>query len=110
MEITKGKWEVNKKKQNEVYCNGTIIVTVYGINTFEGYKYPEESFNSSILIADAGNTYQQTNKLPSELAEANKELLEALSKFKIAYVNHCNKPSTRLVIEMEGLIKKHSHA
>lgn len=124
MEISKGKWEIRNSipqssSQGDITVHTDQIIAV-GINaeldldfkavSLCGRRGNEQAENHAKLIADAGNTYQSTNKLPSELAEANKELLEALSKFKIAYVDHCIKPSTRLVIEMEGLIKKHSNA
>lgn len=35
-----------------------------------------------------------------------KELLDALKTLKQAYITHCDKPSTRLIIEIEAIIKK----
>lgn len=118
MEITKGKWEVRNSipqssKRGDITVHTDQIITV-GINadldldfqavSFCGRRGNEQAEHNAKLIADAGNTYQETNKLPSELAEANKELLVAL---KIA-ITHIKEINTHQVIS--NLIKKHSHA
>ena len=90
MEITKGKWEIRNSipqssKRGDITVHTDQIITI-GINadldldfqavSFCGRRGNEQAEHNAKLIADAGNTYQQTNKLPSELAEANKELLD----------------------------------
>jgi hypothetical protein len=104
MEITKGKWEVSKG-----------LFAGYRITVDEVYVVELWKKDDAILVSDAGNTYQATNKLPSELAEANKELLEALKIAKLcsnhedakeAY-GHINTHWTNVI---DNTIKKHSHA
>ena len=94
MEITKGKWEVSKG-----------LFAGYRITVDEVYVVELWKKDDAILVSDAGNTYQATNKLPSELAEANKELLEALKLL----LDGNNAPDWKKEI-CSNIIKKHSHA
>lgn len=104
MEITKGKWETWKSSFEDY----NIIVNGFYIGEMRKEK-------DAILIADAGNTYQETNKLPSELAEANKELLEALrivricSNFNDAKEAYGQSPSHWTNV-IDDIFKKHSNA
>lgn len=87
LNITKGDWNVNfDELPNEliVYSdfNNLRTATVFErkCNSFS------ESINTAIsnakLIADAGTTYNQCDKLPSELLAENKELLECLKSIE----------------------------
>ena len=132
MEITKGKWEVRNSipqssKRGDITVHTNQIITV-GINagldldfqavSFCGRRGNEQAESNAILIADAGNTCQATNKLPSELAEANKELLEILTElvYQLAGEQECedeleNAYGITLAMRIkqaQRLIKKHS--
>lgn len=107
MEITKGKWEISERLQVQANAdeplNISTICQVFG-----------KEKNHAILIADAGNTYQATNKLPSELAEANKELLEALKSIlkshrQMSFEKDGNLNDTFIETKIDNLIKKHTN-
>lgn len=96
MEITKGKWEVSKG-----------LFAGYRITVDEAYIVELWKKDDAILVSDAANTYQETNKLPSEIAEANKELLNLLTHIRDA--SHIQITGFEWT-EIDELIKKHSHA
>ena len=84
LKIPKGEWESSPMKGTENHClvaqvfdsNGKSLVTVDS-------RYGEqESTDISILIADAGNTYNKTGKTPSEHAEENEKLIELKEAYK----------------------------
>lgn len=127
MEITKGKWEVRNSipqssGQGDITIHTDQIIAV-GINakldldfkavSLCGRRGNEQAESNAILIADAGNTCQATNKLPSELAEANKELLEALKSIlkshrQLSFEKYGNLNDTFIETKIDNLIKKHS--
>lgn len=125
MEISKGKWEIRNSipqssSQGDITVHTDQIIAV-GINaeldldfqavSFCGRRGNKQAENHAKLIADAGNTYQETNKLPSELAEANKELLEVLKEFIVDEShNDLYGENYPTIVKMKSLIKKHSNA
>lgn len=129
MEITKGKWEIRNSipqssGQGDITVHTDQIIAI-GINaeldldftavSFCGRRGNKQAESNAILIADAGNAYQSTNKLPSELAEANKELLVALTLLLKSHrqltfeINH-NLNDTPFEELFADLIKKYSNA
>jgi hypothetical protein len=111
MEITKGKWMALAESIKD---EKGFIATCY-INTKDRYIGRKEASENATLIADAGNTFQQTNKLPSELAEANKELLEALKSIlkshrQMSFEKDHHLNDTFIESKIDNLIKKHSNA
>lgn len=85
--IAQGVWKVAKndpifvesdaKKTSEDY--GTIAKCFDG--GIRGTREQRKQAKShALLIADAGNTFNETGRLPSELAKQNKELLDALKE------------------------------
>lgn len=129
MEITKGKWEIRNSipqssGQGDITVHTDQIIAI-GINaeldldftavSLCGKRGNKQAESNAILIADAGNTYQATNKLPSELAEANKELLEGLqlllkSHRQLSFNENHNLNDTPLEVTISDLIKKHRNA
>jgi hypothetical protein len=72
LRIVDGQWRV--KSQFDVYADGYYVATTRNTQG-EGNKY---DIDHSILIADAGNAYQATQMLPSEMAERIKALEDGL--------------------------------
>ncbi len=85
---TKGEWEVvdNYDNDSKIYV-GTDNQEgneVYNIETDE-MNYMQDFANAQ-LIADAGNTIQKCDLLPSELLEQRDELLKTLIKAELEIV------------------------
>jgi hypothetical protein len=74
LRIVDGQWRV--QSQFDVYADGYYVATTRNTQG-EGNKY---DIDHAILIADAGNAYQATQMLPSEMAERIKALEDALRK------------------------------
>lgn len=78
---TEGKWKINKKPGiTNVICfdqegYSKTCVASLGHLKYNNYQYDAQ------LIADAGNTYQKTGMLPSEMAEKINEQGERILKF-----------------------------
>lgn len=109
MEITKGKWQhINHISSDFTHqvnkvMSDTVSICIIRTNN------KEQAENNAKLIADAGNTYQSTSKLPSELAEANKELLEVLKKALTVLVKAEYTDGYDATIEAELVDTLHKH-
>lgn len=91
MEITQN-WRIKKFGENreDMFFIEADLPPAYSENNYPRVEVMQEDFgdhngythelrmNDALLCVDANLIYQSTNKLPSELAETNKELLEAL--------------------------------
>lgn len=73
MKHSKGKW-----KSDFIYSAWDIIVGGVKIAENIGGKTNEEREANAKLIAEAGTVANETGKTPRQLADENKELLEAL--------------------------------
>lgn len=86
LNITKGAWVINEFSPLEIYSphQNVLIATVYEI----GRSGETEKANAQ-LIAEAGTVANETGKTPRQLADSNKELLEALieAKTQIEYLH-----------------------
>lgn len=77
LNITKGEYKSRggyshklKKAFVEVLVDDNVACTSYSKNE----AVTDEMAYTALLICDAGNTYQSTGKLPSELAKENERL------------------------------------
>ncbi len=92
LEITKGEWYDDNNDSIAVRDaqpddGGDIICDApeYAVISMRRWKY------HSALIVDAGNTYQRTGLLPSELEKQRDELLKAMVKIKnLLYLSEKN--------------------
>lgn len=121
LKITKGNWKIDTtpKWPFTTWIEGDNEQAVVKMDMYH-YSTADNSIEDVIkrdpinnivlanakLIADAGTTYNKCSLLPSELLDRNNELLEALKNLKTNYVNHCDKPSVRLILEIDSLINK----
>ena len=68
-------------------------------------EYAEKLAKENVVYGESlGNYVFGYMKAIEETAAP--ELLEALNKITIAYKQHCDKPSIKLILEAEQLIKK----
>lgn len=83
LDITKGKWSVQDGDDRGAFGQKGFAI-YYGDNEEQVVDYVYEH-DDAILIADAGNTYQECGLTPSELLEQRDELLEALELADLAF-------------------------
>lgn len=72
---TPGEWHVNSQ-QNLIICGKKWIADL-SCKGFEPVSEEERKCNAE-LIAEAGNVVNETGKTPRQLADLNKELIQAL--------------------------------
>ncbi len=70
--VTQGNWEINPKSLRNIRCNER---TVANTSSGQSGEFEEEEIANAQLIADAGNTIQKCDLLPSELLEQRDLLL-----------------------------------
>ena len=83
MNITEGKWLNNYHAnftQFEIEAKGKSVASLRHKPDSVFFAVEKEAKANAELIADAGNTAQKCNLLPSELLQQRDELLAALDK------------------------------
>jgi hypothetical protein len=113
--ITEGKWQVFKNPFLHIESNGQWIAQTSEIKEkptewlspeyeAEEIRVKKEEESNANLIADAGTTANKCGLLPSELLAQRDELLECLKTLLNLYTG-TDKPSTRIVLEANAIIK-----
>lgn len=100
---TKGEWVINSQK-NLVIVGRKWIADLLN-NGFEHISELEREANAK-LIVEAGNVANETGKTPSQLADENKELLEALHNLMCLYEIECGKLGKTAYIKAKNAINK----
>lgn len=85
LKITKGEVILNESKcqllsSNETFKNGGIDLIAQFYTGFDMIATKEECLSNAKLCYEAFNVTNETGKTPRQLADINKELLEALEE------------------------------
>lgn len=91
LNIITGKWRT--KDSGDIYADGYYV----GSTRSATGRASNKDIDSAHLIVDAGNTYQATGLLPSEMAERIKALEDQL--WEMAGVRSHNEDGTRIIWE-----------
>jgi len=82
LDITKGEWKSHQQNSGDMYISSEDwfnFIKVSFVHDANTENHREQCLNNSKLICDAGNTYNQTPLLPSELLRQRNELIEVLN-------------------------------
>lgn len=79
---TRGTWKAIGTQEGGIYSQAITVNSVLLANVVELPKSFADSEANAQLIADAGNTYNETGKLPSELAKERNELFKMVKSLK----------------------------
>ena len=95
---TKGKFIINKSSNFSNRDN--VMIGERKIFVIENHSAPDEEAEANAhLISEAFNVVNETGYTPNQLAEQNKELLEALKDIKAAMI-FGNNPNDKGLIEI----------
>lgn len=93
-----GAWYSVKEAREDVQKYRRNICSVHNDEIINGISKMEQIANAN-LIAEAFNVVNETGYTPNQLAEQNKELLEALKDIKAAMI-FGNNPNDKGLIEI----------
>lgn len=122
---TKGEWDydINANKGFDIFLKNSIKTIANVLHKDVSYMPNEQEAEANAkLIAEAGTVVNETGKMPRQLADENKELLEALTEllknFKFSLIGQAALlqvdkdrlklmlSENKLIVKMENIIKK----